>query len=125
VLKTDRLVKIAVSAMKQSQRATLPLIGELTDFDDFVGRYSEADRYICHCHSEAEAGRRLLLNDCCQAGHDALVLIGPEGDFSLSEVEKAKSLGYTPVTLGDMRLRTETAALVAGLTLQMKSLYSN
>lgn len=125
MLKTDRLVKIAISAMKQSQRATLPQVGELTGFDDFVTRFSEADRFICHCHPESEAGPRLLLNDCCQAGRDAVVLIGPEGDFSLEEVEKAKSLGYTPVTLGDMRLRTETAALVAGLTLQMKSLYSN
>ena len=125
VLKTDRLLKIAVSAMKQSQRATLPVLGELTAYSHFLDQFRTFDRFICHCYPEAEAGPRSLLNDCCRAGHDALVLIGPEGDFSLEEVNLARSLGYLPVTLGEMRLRTETAALVAGLTLQMKTLYSN
>ncbi len=122
VLKTDRLVKIAVSAMKQSERPTLPEIGELTDFKIFLSQLPQADRYICHCYQEAEAGPRALLRDVCRPSQAGLVMIGPEGDFSLEEVKLALENGFQAVSLGDMRLRTETAALVAGLTLQMSNM---
>ena len=125
VLKTDRMVKIAVSAMKQSQRATLPVIGELTAFSEFL-RHGLPEglkgKYICHCYSEEEAGPRLPLKTLAKSGEDAIVLIGPEGDFSLDEVKEAQAAGFQAVTLGNMRLRSETAGLVAGLMLQLPNL---
>lgn len=122
VLNTERLVKIAVSAMKQSQRATLPEIGELTSFKDFVKKQAQPQRYICHCYPESEAGERVFIKQIDLQGQDVLVMIGPEGDFSLEEVEMARSLGFTTLSLGPMRLRTETAAMLAGMMLRMQAL---
>lgn len=125
VLKTDRITKIAISAMKQSERATLPAIGELTQFKEFIqyGIPQGVDhRYICHCHNEEEAGTRLLLRDLTSKNDQSIVFIGPEGDFSIEEVKYAAEQGFKAVSLGDMRLRTETAGLVAALTLKMPGL---
>ena len=122
VLKTDRLLRIAVSAMKQSERATLPEIGELADFGSFVEAAAArhpGSCFICHCYKDL--GERPLLRDLCQPGADNLVLIGPEGDFSPEEVQLAVAKGFRAVSLGDMRLRTETAALVSALTVQLQS----
>lgn len=119
VIKTDRLTKIAISAMKQSLRATLPTIAEIEDFKRFVQKDFDGQKFICHCYPEAEAGKRFLLKNCYQDEQPSLVLIGPEGDFSLEEVKLAQSLHFTPISLGEMRLRTETAALAAGLTMQL------
>ena len=67
------------------------------------------DKYIAHC----ENGEKILLQDIVVPGHNATVLIGPEGDFSPAEIEMAMKAGFKPVSLGPSRLRTETAALVA------------
>ncbi|WP_300811767.1 16S rRNA (uracil(1498)-N(3))-methyltransferase [uncultured Bacteroides sp.] len=109
VIKTERIAKILVSAMKQSLKARLPRLNEMTDFDRFVTQPFTGQKFIAHCYE----GEKPLLKDVVQHGEDALVLIGPEGDFSPEEVEKALANGFRPISLGRSRLRTETAALVA------------
>lgn len=109
VIKTERIAKILVSALKQSLKARLPRLNEMTDFDRFVTRPFAGQKFIAHCYE----GEKPLLKDVVQRGEDALVLIGPEGDFSEEEVEKAVANGFRPISLGRSRLRTETAALVA------------
>ncbi len=121
-LNTERLQKIAVSAMKQSQRATLPLIGELAPFKEFVKTQRQTHRFICHCYGQEEAGAREFIGKVDLQGQDALVMIGPEGDFSLEEVRLAKTLGFKTLSLGPMRLRTETAAMLAGMMLRMQTI---
>ena len=109
VIKLERIEKIAVSAMKQSQKATLPVLNGMTTFRSFVERGFKGDKFIAHC----EPGNKVDLKDVIVPGNDALVLIGPEGDFSPAEIEMALKAGFRPVSLGPSRLRTETAALVA------------
>lgn len=109
VIKLERIEKIAVSAMKQSQKATLPILDGMTKFRDFVQDGFAGDKFIAHC----EPGKKELLQDVLVPGHDARVLIGPEGDFSPAEIKMALEAGYRPISLGPSRLRTETAALVA------------
>lgn len=112
-IKTGRVEKILVSAMKQSLGARLPKLNGMTDFDAFIRRDFRGGKFIAHCYEEEKA----LLKDVIRKGEDALVLIGPEGDFSPEEAEKARTNGFVPVSLGKSRLRTETAALVACCTL--------
>ncbi len=109
VLKMERMEKIVVAAMKQSLKARLPILNGMTDFGSFVEGQRTGQRFIAHCGR----GEKVMLRDAIRRGEDALVLIGPEGDFSEAEVEQAVRLGFTPVSLGASRLRTETAALVA------------
>ena len=109
VVKTERVEKILVSAMKQSLKPTLPLLNGMTSFDKFITSPFAGKKYIAHCYE----GEKLSLMQALQPGEDALVLIGPEGDFSPEEVQKAVANGFQPITLGRSRLRTETAALVA------------
>lgn len=109
VIKTERIQKILVSALKQSLKARLPLLNEMTPFEKFVRQPFSGQKFIAHCHP----GEKPLLRDVMQPQQDALVLIGPEGDFSEEEVSLALSLGFQPISLGRSRLRTETAALVA------------
>ncbi len=116
VIKTERIDKILVSAMKQSHKAEKPCLNEMVDFMDFIARDFAGDKYICHCYGEdndVELGSKKLLKDVLRKGGDALVLVGPEGDFSVDEVVAAEKAGFIPVSLGNSRLRTETAALVA------------
>ena len=109
--KTDRLEKIALSAMKQSLKATKPIIDQPVKLLDFLNDNAavDAQRLVCYCSGE----ERHTLNDCYTPGRDALVLIGPEGDFSDREIAAALDCGFQPVTLGSCRLRTETAGLYA------------
>lgn len=109
VVKMERIEKIAVSAMKQSQKATLPVLNGMTTLRDLIERGFDGDKFIAHC----EPGSKVLLQDAVVPGHDSLVLIGPEGDFSPAEIEMALKAGFRPISLGPSRLRTETAALVA------------
>lgn len=113
VIKTNRIEKIVVSAIKQSLKARLPKINEMTAFDEFINRKLGEQKFIAHCYP----GDKPLLKDVLIPGQDAVVMIGPEGDFSEEEVQKAIEKGFTPISLGRSRLRTETAALVASLTL--------
>lgn len=109
IVKGERIEKILISAMKQSLKARLPKLNDITDFAQFVKQPVGGQKFIAHCHE----GEKTPLRQALQPGQDALVLIGPEGDFSPDEVALAVAEGFTPVTLGNTRLRTETAALVA------------
>jgi 16S rRNA (uracil1498-N3)-methyltransferase len=117
-LKPERIEKIVVSALKQSMKAIKPSIQDLTDFRKFVSQPFEGQKYICHCNP----GQKSLLNSVCKPDTPVLVLIGPEGDFSPEEVVLALENGFTPVSLGNTRLRTETAAFVAAHIVQLKNL---
>lgn len=109
-LKVERMNRIAVSAMKQSLKATLPLIDEMTDIKQFLQEPFDGQKFICHCYQGME---RKLLSHEIQPGAAVRILIGPEGDFSEEEVALALANGYVPVSLGNQRLRTETAALAS------------
>ena len=109
IVKGERIEKILISAMKQSLKARLPKLNDITDFAQFVKQPVGGQKFIAHCHE----GEKTPLRQALQPAQDALVLIGPEGDFSPDEVALAVAEGFTPVTLGNTRLRTETAALVA------------
>ncbi len=109
VQKTERLEKVAVSALKQSFKAFLPTINPVSDFKQVVDRAKESKKFIATC-SDAQ---RVKLKEAYRAGEDVIVLIGPEGDFSEEEIAYAKSRGFESLTLGEARLRTETAALYA------------
>ncbi len=111
-LRTDRLEKIILSAAKQSLTPYLPVLHELTPYDEFIqrqGQHPGQQNFIAHCYKE---DKRVLKNEI-EKGRDVLVLIGPEGDFSEQEIADALALGFVPVSLGNSRLRTETAAVVA------------
>ena len=109
VLKTERIAKILVSAVKQSLKARIPRLNEMTDFKTFIRQPFQGQKFIAHCHE----GEKTPLKDLVRNGEGATVLIGPEGDFSEEEVRLAEEAGFIPVSLGPSRLRTETAALVA------------
>lgn len=108
-IKTDRLEKVMVSAMKQSLKAYLPQLDEMTRFTDFVRQPFDGQKFIAHCDEQ----HRELLKNVVTSGGNYLILIGPEGDFSPEEIEMAKQAGFQPVSLGESRLRTETAGVVA------------
>ena len=119
VVKTERLDKIAVSAMKQSRKAWKPMLHEMTLFKDFITADRGGIKYIAHCYEEVE---RTFLFDELKAlavTEDVTILIGPEGDFSMNEVKDALVQGYHSVHLGTSRLRTETAGLAAVMIAQL------
>jgi 16S rRNA (uracil1498-N3)-methyltransferase len=107
--KTDRLEKIAVAAMKQSLKAYLPVVRDMIPFANFVKQTNAAQRFIAYLDEEKKA----YLAKAATPGGDYCVLIGPEGDFSPKEVSFARQYGFEPVSLGNSRLRTETAAMAA------------
>lgn len=126
VVKTERIEKILVSAMKQSHKAFKPQLNGMEDFKRFVSRPFAGQKFIAHCYDEADVsgaekreedkamdGGKPFLLDELEADRDALVMVGPEGDFSVEEVRLALANGFRSVSLGRSRLRTETAALVA------------
>lgn len=108
-LKEERLIKTAVSAMKQSLKATLPIINDFTPIQTFLEQPFDGEKYIAHCYAENQKH----LKDLLPKGENALILIGPEGDFSQDEIKLAIKNGYQPISLGNSRLRTETAGIVA------------
>lgn len=121
-IKTERIEKIVVSATKQSHKAWLPKVEEMLSFKDFIKKFGNAsgdddtDRFICHCYE----GEKPHLKNLVKKGRNCIVMIGPEGDFSVEEVALAEQYGFKPVTLGASRLRTETAALVAVHLMQLE-----
>lgn len=104
----SRSNRVIESAMKQSIKAYHPVINPLTKFNDFVKRVGEEVKMIACC----EGGRKLIM-ECYKPGQKALILIGPEGDFSDEEITLAKAHDFVPITLGTSRLRTETAGVAA------------
>lgn len=118
-VKLERLDKIVVAAVKQSRKAWKPLLNDLQPFENFVKQPRKGAKYIAHCYAEIDKkdlyGELLQLN----GDEEVTILIGPEGDFSIDEVRLAMSKGYVPVSLGQSRLRTETAALAATMIAQL------
>ncbi|MEZ4722638.1 MAG: RsmE family RNA methyltransferase [Flavobacteriales bacterium] len=108
-LKNDRLDKIAISAIKQSKGLWKPIIDPLTPFKALIEHSNESHKWIAHCKDDLD---RAPLTSVTLFS-DQLICIGPEGDFSESEITVAQKLGFTGLSLGDRRLRTETAAITA------------
>jgi 16S rRNA (uracil1498-N3)-methyltransferase len=110
----ERLNKVIIAAMKQSLKAYLPKLNKETKIEEFIQYKLTADKFIGYCSGDTKK-----LKDCYKSGNDAVVLIGPEGDFSEDEVMKAKENGFIPINLGNSRYRTETAAMVACHTINL------
>lgn len=108
VVKIERFEKILQAAMKQSLQCYLPKLNDAMAYKDFIKQTFKGDLFIAHCE---ETNRKSLKKEL-KPGKDITILIGPEGDFSKSEIALAIAQGFQPVTLGDTRLRTETAAVV-------------
>jgi len=119
LLKTTRLDKICVSAMKQSHKAWRPVLNEMEPLKRFLERPIEGKKYIAHCYEEIP--RTYLFDELWQlpADEPVTVMIGPEGDFTIDEVKMAMADGYQSVHLGKSRLRTETAGLAAVMMMQL------
>jgi 16S rRNA (uracil1498-N3)-methyltransferase len=119
VLKTERIDKIIVAAMKQSRKAWKPVLNALTPFADFVTAPRQGKMFIAHCYDEI--AKVNLYDELRQLAPDepTTVLIGPEGDFSIDEVRMAVDAGWVSVDLGKSRLRTETACLSAVMMMQL------
>lgn len=117
-LKRERIEKIAVSAMKQSLKAVLPQIDDTTPLSQFLKEMAVANgaKFVGYCDADTP---RQLLAKAYQPGSDVCILIGPEGDFSPAEIKACFDAGFTAVTMGDNRLRTETAALVGTDTIHV------
>jgi len=108
-VKEERLEKIIVSAAKQSKKAYFPKLNSQCTFDDLISKCKAEYKFIAHCY---ELNKKQFQTEIIRS-KDVLILIGPEGDFSKEEVEKSIQNGYIPVSLGESRLRTETAGVVA------------
>lgn len=108
VIKTERFDKIIQSAMKQSNQMYMPKLNEPITFKEFMKQEKTGDLYIAHC----EETSKTLLKNAIKPNQKYTLLIGPEGDFSTSEIELAIRNNFQPVSLGNTRLRTETAAVV-------------
>ncbi|MCC8154212.1 MAG: 16S rRNA (uracil(1498)-N(3))-methyltransferase [Tannerellaceae bacterium] len=114
-IKLARLEKIAVSAMKRSQKATLSILNSIKTFKEFMNESRVGNLFIAHC----EEREKTLLKQAIQNGENCTLLIGSEGDFSTEEITQALNKGFLPVSLGESRLRTETAALVGLQTIHV------
>ncbi len=110
-IKLDREQRVVTSAVKQSLKAYHPTLHDMTDFGKVLAMPFDGSKFIAHC-GEAVKGKTYLAK-ALTAGEDAMILIGPEGDFSPEEVAAAVECGFEEITLGHQRLRTETAAVVA------------
>lgn len=115
VIKKERYEKIVLSAMKQSLHYYLPKLNDAISFNTFMQQHQGDNKYIAHC----EETEKTLLKDCIQPDNDALILIGPEGDFTTDEITTALQNNFKAVSLGFNRLRTETAAIVACHTVNL------
>jgi 16S rRNA (uracil1498-N3)-methyltransferase len=108
-IKVDRSNKIITSAVKQSLKAYHPKLNQQKSFKEFIIQKQDAQLFISHC----EEGEKFFINQKFKKHQKYLILIGPEGDFSSSEIEIALQNEFVPIPLGESRLRTETAALQA------------
>lgn len=109
IVKTERLKRIMVSAIKQSQRTMMPRVNPVIRYVDLMEKDFSGSCYIAHC----AVGEKVYLSDHYPKGSSVIVLIGPEGDFNQTEVELAQEQGFVAISLGENRLRTETAALLS------------
>ncbi len=109
VVKEDRLEKVIISAMKQSLKFQLPKLNRTTSFSDFIQQDFDGELFIAHCEETTKKSLKSELKPT----QKITLLIGPEGDFSTKEIETALLNKFIPVSLGESRLRTETAGIVA------------
>ena len=116
VIKPERIEKVATSAMKQSLKAYHPVIDPLTSFRDLVSAPFDGEKLIAHCEPDPD---KRPLSSSFSKGSPVLILIGPEGDFSSSEISFALAHGFRSVSLGQSRLRSETAGVVATHTVAL------
>ncbi|GGZ49469.1 16S rRNA (uracil(1498)-N(3))-methyltransferase [Mesonia mobilis] len=112
VVKINRFERVLQSAMKQSLHYSMPEISEAISFQEFIQQEQNEQKFIAHC----EENEKKSLQKELEPGKSYTILIGPEGDFSSEEIKSAIKAGFIPVTLGNTRLRTETAAIVAAHT---------
>ena len=110
IIKTDRFQKIIESAMKQSLHYFMPILNEPIAFSEFVKQNFSGQKFIAHCESDLD---KKSLKSAISANQDVTIMIGPEGDFSKTEITDALKHNFQPISLGQTRLRTETAAVVA------------
>lgn len=123
IFKPDRLRRIVLSAAKQSLKARLPEVREAVSVREFIRTApTDALRLICYCDDSLPKERRLGIADALSSSDKICILIGPEGDFSEDEINLALGGGWEPVHLGNSRLRTETAALVAVTAVYLRAL---
>jgi 16S rRNA (uracil1498-N3)-methyltransferase len=108
IIKPERLTKVITAALKQSLKAYHPILNEVQNFKKFINIDFAGEKYVGFCEDNPK-----LLKTVYPKGKDVLILIGPEGDFSKKEIQIAKEKGFIPISLGESRLRTETAAVVA------------
>lgn len=114
-LKIERAERVIISAMKQSKQAIMPQIQPMVSFEAFVNQPFHGQKFIAHCYDSEKQN----LTDLYKRTENALIAIGPEGDFSEDEVQLAVANGFKPISLGENRLRTETACLVACHTIHV------
>ncbi|MDD2635329.1 MAG: 16S rRNA (uracil(1498)-N(3))-methyltransferase [Bacteroidales bacterium] len=111
IIKNVRLNKVVEAAMKQSYKTLHPIINEQIDFLQFIELdFGNIKKFIAHCEN---IENKKYLGNILEKSDSVLILIGPEGDFTLDEIELAKNAGFIPISLGKSRLRTETAGIVA------------
>tara|TARA_Y100001970_G_scaffold293664_1_gene442113 strand:+ start:9387 stop:10094 length:708 start_codon:yes stop_codon:yes gene_type:complete len=111
-VKMERILKTAVSAMKQTLKASLPMINDICDFDHFINHNKNSNKFICHLEDDLKSNI-FEFEEQIISNSNSCILIGPEGDFTIDEINKAKALGFKSITLGRSRLRTETAGIIA------------
>jgi len=117
VLKTERMQKIIESAAKQSLKYHFPKLNEVTSFNEFVKQHNSDQLFIAHCEKQDKKSLKSELTKT----KNITILIGPEGDFSLNEIKVALDKNYKPINLGESRLRTETAGIVAVHTVALNN----
>jgi 16S rRNA (uracil1498-N3)-methyltransferase len=115
IIKSDRLNKIIVEAVKQSKQAYLPVLTDICTYKAIVSAQFHGKKLIAHCADD----QKLNLKNAIEPGENALIMIGPEGDFSQEEIKLALDHGFKAVSLGNNRLRTETAGVVACHTIAL------
>ena len=108
-IKIDRLTRIAIAAIKQSLKTHLPKINDMISYNEFLKNNKNKIGYICHL----EKGCKNNFHSLNLKSNKEFILIGPEGDFSNSEIQLALKRNIHPISLGKSRLRTETAGIVA------------
>ncbi len=113
VIKEDRLMKIILSATKQSLKAKIPTLHPSISLQSFLSAKQQKTCFIAHCEKESKQSLKTVVSS------DSILLIGPEGDFSRTEIDLALKNNYTPISLGASRLRTETAGIVACHTIAL------
>lgn len=119
VIKDERIDRIIISAMKQSHKGWKPVLNTMGKFSQFIKTPRKGHKYIAHCYDDIEKKDLFTELSTIDKTEDVTILIGPEGDFSKDEVKLAEDNGYQSITLGESRLRTETAGLSAVMTAQL------